>query len=183
MFLIISGNPKTRGLCHNITQSVTDGAKAGGEEVKLMYTENIERCHVCGEGWGTCRESGKCAYESDGFDEIQNAVREADKICLITPVYWGESAEGLKSTLDRLRRCEFRGGSLTGKQILLIASPGGSGGGMLSALGQLERFALHTKAAIFDYIGINRWNSDYKSAAVYSAARAMAEGRQAGETV
>ena len=27
--------------------------------------------------------------------------------CPVTPVYWGETAEGLKSFMDRLRRCEF----------------------------------------------------------------------------
>jgi hypothetical protein len=36
---------------------------------------------------------------------------------------------------------------------------------------------------IFDYVGINRWNNDYKRKAVYAAARAMAEGRKAGETL
>jgi hypothetical protein len=70
-----------------------------------------------------------------------------------------------------------------GKQVLLVASAGGSGNGILSCLEQMDRFCKHTGAIIFDYIGINRWNSDYKKAAVYSAAKAMAEGRKNGDTI
>jgi len=83
-----------------------------------------------------------------------------------------------------LRRCEFgQSGALFGKQVLLVAVPGGSGNGLLSCLEQLDRFCRHTGAVIFDYIGVNRWNSDYKKTAAYSAAKAMAEGKKAGVTV
>jgi multimeric flavodoxin WrbA len=93
-------------------------------------------------------------------------------------------AETLKTFFDRLRRCEFgQSGILAGKQVLLVASPGGTGNGMLSCLEQMDRFCRHTGAVIFDYIGVNRWNHDYKKHAVYAAARAMAEGRRAGKTV
>jgi hypothetical protein len=47
----------------------------------------------------------------------------------------------------------------------------------------MDRFCRHTGAVIFDYISVNRWNNDYKKNAAYAAARAMAEGRKAGETL
>jgi len=47
----------------------------------------------------------------------------------------------------------------------------------------MDRFCRHTGAAIFDYIGINRWNNDYKKKAVFEAAKAMAVGRKNGDTV
>jgi NAD(P)H-dependent FMN reductase len=66
-------------------------------------------------------------------------------------------AEALKGFFDRLRRCDFgQQGVLAGKQILLIASAGGSGNGLLTCLEQMDRFCRHTGAVIFDYIGINR---------------------------
>jgi multimeric flavodoxin WrbA len=128
----------------------------------------------------------KCAFGDDGYNEAVELVRKADKICLITPVYWGEMAEGLKCFLDRLRRCEnaMRGsGALAGKPVLLIASPGGSGNGALSCLEQMDRFCRHTGAVIFDYISVNRWNQDYKLESAYAAAKAIAGGRKAGETL
>jgi multimeric flavodoxin WrbA len=183
-YLIISGNPKHGGLCFSLMEEAVRGAREGGAEVEVLTLEKLERCHVCGDGWGSCREKHRCAFGADGFDAAQEKVRAADQFCFITPVYWGEMAEGLKSFFDRLRRCEFgEGGALAGKQVLLVASPGGTGNGMLHCLEQMDRFCRHTGAVIFDYIGANRWNHDYKKRAVYAAARAMAEGRRAGETL
>ena len=183
-YLIISGNQKTEGLCHAITEQAHCGAKDGGAQVTILKVAELGRCRICGDGWGICREQHRCAFGEDGFNDAQALVKKADQICFVTPVYWHEMAEGLKCFLDRLRRCERgQAGALSGKQVLLIASPGGTGNGMLSCLEQMERFCRHTGAVIFDFIGINRWNNDYKSAAAYAAARAMAEGRKAGESL
>jgi multimeric flavodoxin WrbA len=193
-YLIISGNPKKDGRCHAITEAIRSGAEAGGAQVEILTVEKLERCHVCGDGWGTCRAEHVCTYGNDGFSEAQKAVQEADMLCFITPVYWGEMAESLKCFFDRMRRCEaamLRNSSkpseqkagFSEKQVLLVASPGGSGNGMLSCLEQLDRFCKHTGAVIFDYIGINRWNSEYKKTAAYSAARTMAQGRKNGDTI
>jgi multimeric flavodoxin WrbA len=183
-YLIISGNPKKDGLCHSLIQEVMRGAKEGGAETELLTVEKLDRCHVCGGGWGVCREEHRCSFGDDGFTALQEAVRKADRLCFITPVYWAEMAEGIQSFFDRLRRCEFgQNGALSGKPVLLVASPGGSGNGLLSCLEQMDRFCRHTGAVIFDYIGVNRWNRDYKSPAIYAAARAMAEGRNAGESL
>ena len=183
-YLIISGNPKEDGLCHGMMEQVQCGAEAGGAQVETLTVAEMGRCRVCGNGWGTCREQHSCAFGEDGFSAAQALVKAADQICIITPVYWGEMAEGLKSFLDRLRRCEFgQSGALAGKQVLLIASPGGTGNGMLTCLEQMDRFCRHTGAVIFDYIGINRWNNDYKGLAAYSAAEAMVQGRAVGKTI
>jgi multimeric flavodoxin WrbA len=191
-YLIITGNPKHDGLCHAVTEEVKKGAQAGGAVVDILNISKIERCHVCGNGWGTCREKHVCAFGNDGFNEAQAKAHEADILCFITPVYWGEAEESLKCFFDRLRRCEFdmpwdgqrdKKPAFSGKQVLLIVSPGGSGNGMLSCLEQLDRFCRHTGAVIFDYIGINRWNNDYKKQAVFQAAKAMANGRKNGDSV
>jgi len=183
-YLIVNGNPKHDGLCHSVAEEVARGAREGGADVSELRVHKLERCHVCGNGWGTCREQHVCSFGRDGFNDAQAEVRAADQLCLITPVYWGEMAEGLKCFLDRLRRCEFgQNGALTGKQVLIVASPGGSGNAALTCMEQMDRFLRHTGAVIFDYVGINRWNNDYKRQAAYAAARAMAEGRKAGETL
>lgn len=184
-FLIISGNPKKEGLCHSVMEAIEVGAKAGGDEVQILYTTNIERCRVCGDGWGTCRTEGYCEFgELDSFHHAEEVVKNADRICILTPVYWWDMAEGLKSFLDKLRRCGFgQGGALKGKQVLFVASAGGTGNGVRNCLLQFENFGKNTKAEIFDLIGINRWNNDYQKQAAHDAAKAMAEGRKAGETI
>jgi multimeric flavodoxin WrbA len=182
MFLIVNGSPKKSGLCRSVLREVERGAVYGGESVEILTPDKSERCHVCYDGWGTCR-THECQFGADGFNEGQEMLRRADLICFITPVYWGEVSETMKCFLDRFRRCESGNGGIAGKQCLLIASAGGSGNGITSALTQLERFCSHTNAVIFDYISINRWNNDYKRSAAYEAARAMAQGRKNGETV
>jgi multimeric flavodoxin WrbA len=183
-YLVISGNPKKNGLCWYVTEQIQRGARDGGADVRILVTDKMARCKVCGDGWGPCFDKHRCAFGDDGFNEAQDAVRQADQFCVITPVYWWEMAEGLKCFFDKLRRCEFGNkGALSGKQALLVASPGGTGNGMPEALTQMDHFCRHTGAVIFDYIGINRWNNDYKIKAAYAAARAMAEGRLAGETL
>ncbi len=183
---ILSGNPKRDGLCQSVIDAAKLGAAEGGAEVDeiRLCDINLQRCQVCGQGWGTCRNENYCTYGSDGFNEVKARVESSDAIILASPVYWGETSEALKCFLDRLRRCEFgQAGILSNKQVLIIATPGGSGNGLLSCLEQLDRFCRHTGAAIFDYIGVNRWNSDYKKIAAKAAAHAIACGRKNGDTV
>lgn len=183
---ILSGNPKKDGLCQSVIDAVKAGAVEGGAEVDeiRLCDLNLSGCRVCGDGWGTCRDENYCAFGSDGFNDVHKRVNSSDAVVFATPVYWGETSEALKSFMDRLRRCEFnKTGSLRNKQILLIAIPGGTGGGMLSCLGQMERFCHHTGAVIFDYIGANRWNNDYKKQAAKAAGHALASGRKNGDNI
>ena len=177
-YLIISGNPKSDGLCHSVQLEIERGARDGGAEVNVVTTEKFDRCRVCDAGWGPCRDEHRCTFGADGFNNAQVAAHEADAICIITSVYWGEATESLKCFLDRLRRCEFgQSGAMSGKPVLLVASPGGSGNGMVSCFDQLDRFCRHVGATIFDYIGVNRRNCEYKRQAAYSAAKLMTETR------
>lgn len=183
---IVSGNPKKDGLCQSIIDASKIGATDGGAEVDeiRLCDYKLLRCQVCNEGWGTCRDENFCKYGNDGFDEIKDRIQSSDAIILASPVYWGETSEALKNFIDRLRRCEFNGKTvLRNKQVLLIASAGGTGNGLLSCFEQMERFCNHTGAIIFDRIGVNRWNNDYKKVATKAAAYAIASGRKNGETV
>jgi len=186
-FLVITGSPKHSGLCHSITEAVIDGAREGGAEVSTIRVSGTPICRCCSEGWGICRSEHRCAFAEDGFGAFHEAVKSAEAMALISPVYWAEMAEGVKSFCDRLRRCENRlgghSGNLADKPILLIASPGGSGRGGVTTLAQMERFCEHTNAVIFDYIIVNRWNNDYKREAAQAAAKAIASGRKPGVTL
>lgn len=183
---ILSGNPKKEGLCQSVIEAAKASAVQAGAEVDEIRLADMKliRCQVCDNGWGPCRDENYCRFGNDGFNEVRARLEDCEAIIMVTPVYWGETTEALKSFLDRLRRCEFNQTKiLRDKQVLLIASPGGSGNGLLSCLGQMERFCQHTGAVIFDYIGINRWNSDYKKAAAQAAVAAMVNGRKKGDTV
>jgi multimeric flavodoxin WrbA len=164
-------------------ESVVLGANDAGSEIEIIKPE-FDRCRVCGNGWGSCQSSRRCCFEQDGFGQAMDSLAAADVICFITPVYWHEMAEGIKSFIDRLRRCE-RGeeGRLAGKSILLVASAGGTGNGLVNCMHQMEQFCRHTQMKVFDFIAVNRWNRDYKGEAIYAASKAMASGRSPGITI
>ena len=176
--IILSGTPKQEGLCCScVDAAITGSQKAGAEcEVIRLCDYKLIRCAMCNDGWGTCRDEHTCCYGDDGFTEIQQKLKTADAIILDTPVYWGDMSEVMKAFFDRFRRCEaIKGekGAIAGKPVILIASPGGSGNGMISCLEQMDRLCRHLNAKIFDYIGVNRWNKDYKLAAIRDAAATM----------
>jgi len=163
------------------------GAVEGGadvDEIRLCDLDLI-RCQVCGDGWGPCRNEHFCTFgNQDAFESIRNRMDASDAFVLATPVYWGETSEALKAFMDRYRRCEFQNRTKAEKkQVLLIASAGGSGNGLLTCLEQMDRFCRHLGLVIFDLAGINRWNSDYKRSAVKAAVKAMAEGRRNGDSI
>jgi multimeric flavodoxin WrbA len=183
---IVSGTPKKDGLCHNIIQTAMSAAKNADASVKevRLCDYDLLRCQVCDDGWGICRTKKICKYGDDGFEEIRGIIKASDAVVLVSPVYWGETTEVFKAFIDRFRRCEFGAdNSIRGKQTLIIAVPGGSGNGLLSCFEQMDRFCRHTGAVIFDYIGINRWNNDYKRKAVFAAVQAIASGRVNGDTI
>lgn len=176
--VIVSGTPKSEGLCYSCVQSARDGVlKAGAEcEVESLCEAKLKICAVCGDGWGTCGRDHRCRFGDDGFTALQERLARADALILITPVYWGEMSEPMKSFFDRYRRCEglkAEGSDLRGKQVLLVASPGGSGNGMVSCFEQMDRLCRHLKAEIFDYVGVNRWNREYKVPTIGAAAAAL----------
>jgi multimeric flavodoxin WrbA len=182
--VVLSGNPKKEGLCHSITDELIRGAKDGGAEVEEISTNNMTACHVCGDGWGVCKTQRKCKYGNDGFTAAQKSIEAADAIVIISPVYFGEVTETLKSFLDRLRRCENslgpngRKAALTGKSVILVASAGGLGINYSSALTELKHYCQFTGAIVFKQFGINRRNSDHKREVIYNAAKAMVSGRK-----
>jgi multimeric flavodoxin WrbA len=177
--VIVSGTPKREGLCCSCVDAAITGVKRAGVDYEVVRLKDYQlaRCEMCGDGWGTCREQHTCIFGADGFTEIQNKLKEADAIILDTPVYWGDMSEAMKAFFDRFRRCEAMqgdNGAIAGKSVLLIASPGGSGNGMISCFEQMERLSHHLRAKIFDYIGVNRWNQEYKLVAITEAVVAMA---------
>jgi multimeric flavodoxin WrbA len=173
--LIISGTPKKDGLCASLVQAAKE---AGGEKCGLVSLSDLklEGCRACGDGWGSCLNSHICVI-GDGFNELKTSLAEYEGYVFITPVYWGEVSEPMKQFLDRLRRCEAvrrEESVLRNKKCLLVASAGGSGGGILTCLDELQRAVSAMGAGVFDYIGVNRWNSGYKREALACAVRSMA---------
>jgi len=191
--LIISGTPKTEGITHSFVEAAVEVANERGINAEAIRRsdEKLDKCKMCGDGWGICFKQHVCAFgEEDGFSALQKKMHEADAYVYITPVYWGEMSEELKIFIDKLRRCEATKqwdaresevSQLKGKPSIIVANAGGGGGGTITAFMDIKRALVHMSAdawpretsGIFDMIAVNRWNQEYKRVALKAAIAEM----------
>jgi len=190
--LIVSGTPKTDGLTFSFVERARETAKELGvdAEVVRLAGMKLSKCMMCNDGWGTCADEHRCAFgDKDGFNDLQERLKDIDAFIYISPVYWGEVSEDMKVYFDRLRRCqaskswdEKAGESfLNDKPSILVAVAGGGGGGIISAFEDMERAISHMggdgypreNVGIMDYIAVNRWNKDYKREAFRESIKTM----------
>ncbi len=176
---VISASPNKDGLTAACEAAAIEGIHlAGGTtDIISLNDRKIGQCKACDSGWGACHAEHRC-QEEDDFQALHASLTGADALVLVTPVYWGEMSESAKAFTDRLRRCEAtrpRGESyLYGKPVIAVAAAGGSGGGMITCLGSMERWIQHVTGRVFDLIPVNRWSRPYKLTAIREAANTMA---------
>lgn len=176
--LVFASSPNQDGLTAECAHAAADGLAASGAEAELVWLNdlNIGLCRACGEGWGPCLKDHRCATEDD-FEALHERTCAADGYVLVTPVYWGQMSESAKAFFDRLRRCEATQGAesgLAGKPAIGVAAAGGSGGGIVSCLDEMNRLFSHLRCSVFDMITVTRKSRSYKPAAIKAAAAAMA---------
>lgn len=138
--LLIWCSPNADGLTAAAKDELARGVESAGRSVETVHLNaaKLEMCRACGDGWGTCRSQSRCSI-NDGFGEIYGKCARAEGIILVTPVYWHDMAECLKSLLDRMRRCESKGGgAMRGAKFLLAACAGGTGRGTAQCLCRME---------------------------------------------
>ncbi|MCL2884940.1 MAG: flavodoxin family protein [Oscillospiraceae bacterium] len=180
MFIIITASPNTDGLTAACGKAALDGIKSAGGKAELfdISKAKIEPCRICGDGWGQCRDSGKCVI-GDILGELQEKIRDAEGMFLITPVYWEHPSERMKYFMDRFRRCEAfakSDGAAAGKQISLVAAAGGSGNGAATCLMEMEQWCRHVSAIPQERIGITRFNRNAMLPVIKDAAARLSTG-------
>ncbi len=176
--MIITSSPNTDGLTAACGKEAKLGVEMGSANASItsLNSLNIPACHACGNAWGTCATKHDCQVQDD-FQKLHGEISKADAYIIITPVYWGEMSESLKSFIDRLRRCEATKGienNLAGKPFICVAAPGGTGNGCISTLASFERFVDHVKGVKYDFIGVTQRNKEYKLTTIRNAAKCMA---------
>ncbi len=177
--IAIQTSPNQDGLTHALAQAALRGAETAGAETEFVNLNdlNINACEACGRGWGLCREQGRCKQDDD-FNALRERINAADALVFATPVYFGDLSESAKCFLDRWRRCEIHNrdnSALKGKRVIGIAAAGGSGGGCISALGNLEKYLAWLQFTIWDLMPVTQRNKGWKTKALEEAGRNMVE--------
>jgi len=162
----IQSSPNTDGLTCKLAQAALEGVESEGAETQLIHLNKlrIESCKAHDRGWGKCRTEGKCAIRDD-FQNAREKINEADALVFSTPVYFGDLSESAKRFLDRWRRCEVfnrQASPLIGKLVIGIAAAGGSGGGAVNALRNLETYLRWLQFTIFDLVTVTQRSKKHK---------------------
>jgi len=177
--IVMHSSPNRDGLTASAAGAAADALRATGHDVEEIRLNDLELCgcKACNNGWGSCREERECCQD-DAFPALHRRFVAANAYVLVTPVYYGEPSESMKTFMDRLRRCEAtlgaRPAGLTGKPILVVAAAGGSGNGTVNCLRVMERWVEHVGATKHDFLGITRFIRDYRLPQIAEAARALA---------
>lgn len=96
--IAFQGSPRIDGNTDILLKETLKPIYESGNDVKLFKLNfmNIKPCQDC----GGCDKTGKCII-SDDMDEIYDAIRDADRIILASPIFFfGVSAQA-KIMIDR----------------------------------------------------------------------------------
>lgn len=176
--LVLWATPNDGGLTAACKEAALKGiskAEKKAEDIKLNEL-NIRRCQVCGNGFGTCNDSNhQCCIDDDDFRLLRDKFTKSEAVIVITPVYWGEMSEPLKTFMDRLRRCDAKSGKLKDKKVIVIAAAGGSGNGAVNCLEQMDRYMKNIGMEVKDRLPIIRFSQDYMLVAIEEAVKKLSE--------
>lgn len=97
--LIIKGSPRKKGNTAALADAFAKGAKENGNAV----TEVILKEKTFGDclGCGVCQGNGGVCVQKDDMTEIYEAMKKADVIVFVSPVYFYSWTSLMKRMIDR----------------------------------------------------------------------------------
>lgn len=130
--LAFQGSPRIEGNTDILLTETLKPIREAGHEIRLFKLNfmNIKPCQDC----GSCDKTGKCIID-DNMSEVYDAIREADRIILASPIFFFGLSAQAKAMVDRCQAfwCE--------KYLLKKTIPEGSFGrkGLLLLVGGMKK--------------------------------------------
>ncbi|MFA5353236.1 MAG: flavodoxin family protein [Thermodesulfovibrionales bacterium] len=92
------GSPRIDGNTDILLKEALRPLEAAGHETRLFHLNimNIKPCQDC----GGCDKTGRCIIR-DRMDEVYDAIREADRIIVASPVFFFGLSAQAKTMIDR----------------------------------------------------------------------------------
>jgi multimeric flavodoxin WrbA len=92
------GSPRTDGNTHILLREALRTIEGPDHEIRLfrLNAMNISPCQNC----GGCEENGKCIIEDD-MAQVYEAIREADRIIVSSPIFFFGLSAQTKIMIDR----------------------------------------------------------------------------------
>jgi multimeric flavodoxin WrbA len=151
------GSPREEGNTDLLLREAIRGIEESGSTVRLFRLNDmtIMPCQNC----GGCDETGLCIYDDD-MTQIYEAIRDADRVILASPIFFFNISAQSKAMIDRCQAfwCE--------KYLLKKTLPGGKYGrkGLLLLVGGMKKeigvqCAEATSKAFFRTISVPEHNT------------------------
>lgn len=129
--VIVLGSPRRNGNSEILAKAVAEGIEAEGGTVEYLRLNDlaIRPCQGC----GGCDKSGECVIKDD-MTEIYEKVDNADRLLLVTPIYFYAMSAQAKIFTDRMQarwsrrynlKNRFRQGEGRRGYVLATAATGG----------------------------------------------------------
>lgn len=99
--IILNGSPRAGGNTAALVQAFAGGAVAAGHEVARFDLQKME-IHPCLGCCGGGKDPNHPCVQRDDMSKIYPAYREADLVCLASPLYYWTVSGQLKCAFDRL---------------------------------------------------------------------------------
>ena len=96
--LALNGSPRRGGNSEILLEEVVRGAKERGADVTVynLNTMNLRPCQHCGQ----CDDTGLCVIKDD-MQAIHQDIRTADRIVLVSPIFFFTVTAQAKIMIDR----------------------------------------------------------------------------------
>lgn len=178
--IAILGSRNHEGQTAHATYALLSGLQEKTWEVHRVFLPEctIERCRQCeANGWGICRDEGKCIIEDD-FAGIVDQIAQSDLAVFANPVYFGDLSESMRAFTDRLRRvCMHEDGKkgIADKPAVGICVAGGGGGGAPNCAVSLEKVISRCGFDVVDMIPVRRQNTGLKLQVLKTTGNWLAE--------
>ncbi|MGI5895361.1 MAG: flavodoxin family protein [Oscillospiraceae bacterium] len=174
---VIWASPNPDGLTAACKDAAVSGILEAGREADPIQLNSLEiqRCRVCGSGYGDCKEKGSCVI-ADDLAAVYEKMIAAEAVVFITPVYWHDLSEPLKALMDRIRRMEtVHNHALKEKPCIFVAAAGGSGRGTSYCMLNMEEICSHIGMVARDRLPITRFSRGYMLEAIRASAKHLCE--------
>ena len=130
--VVFHGSPRVEGNTDILLRETLRPIEEAGHEIRLFKLNlmNIKPCQDC----GGCESTGRCTIDDD-MGEIYEAIREAERVILASPIFFFGLSAQAKAMIDRCQAfwCE--------KYLLKRPIPGGPSGrkGLLLLIGGMRK--------------------------------------------
>ena len=97
--VILTGSPRKNGNSEKLAAAFAEGARAAGKDVSLFRTADMKigGCHGC----EYCLKNNGVCVQKDDMPVILEALKKADALVLVSPVYFFDMSAQLKLAIDR----------------------------------------------------------------------------------